>query len=180
MTRSTSAIAACSILCVILCAALSGCGSSGSARTDGPVLTGGSTVGSGGVAGSGTGGTTAGYGGSGTGGRTFGAGGATSVDAAAPDVPQVDAPAVDTKAGLLDGSRDGALAGIDVSPEGQVVSADEWNAKVDEWLPGASDRAFVSGLMGRVVEPGKFANWIAPPLMGINRQPVDFQYVRFN
>ena len=34
--------------------------------------------------------------------------------------------------------------------------------------------------MGRVVEPGKFANWIAPPVMGINRQPVDFEYVRFN
>ena len=34
-------------------------------------------------------------------------------------------------------------------------------------------------LMGRVVEPGKFANWIAPPVMGINRQPVDFEYVRF-
>ena len=31
-----------------------------------------------------------------------------------------------------------------------------------------------------VVEPGKFANWIAPPVMGINRQPVDFDYVRFN
>jgi hypothetical protein len=26
---------------------------------------------------------------------------------------------------------------------------------------------------------GKFANWIAPPVMGINRQPVDFEYVRF-
>jgi benzoyl-CoA 2,3-dioxygenase component B len=37
-----------------------------------------------------------------------------------------------------------------------------------------------SRLMGRVVEPGKFANWIAPPVMGINRQPVDFEYVRFN
>jgi benzoyl-CoA 2,3-dioxygenase component B len=33
--------------------------------------------------------------------------------------------------------------------------------------------------MGRVVEPGKFANWIAPPVMGINRQAVDFDYVRF-
>jgi hypothetical protein len=42
------------------------------------------------------------------------------------------------------------------------------------------DRAFVASLMGRVVEPGKFANWIAPPVMGINRQPVDFEYVRFN
>ena len=48
------------------------------------------------------------------------------------------------------------------------------------WLPSGEDRAFVASLMGRVVEPGKFANWIAPPVMGINRQPVDFEYVRFN
>ncbi len=44
----------------------------------------------------------------------------------------------------------------------------------------SQDRAYVASLMGRVVEPGKFANWIAPPVMGINRQPVDFEYVRFN
>jgi benzoyl-CoA 2,3-dioxygenase component B len=30
------------------------------------------------------------------------------------------------------------------------------------------------------VEPGKFANWIAPPLRGINSKPLDFEYVRFN
>jgi benzoyl-CoA 2,3-dioxygenase component B len=34
--------------------------------------------------------------------------------------------------------------------------------------------------MGRVAEPGKYANWIAPPARGINNQPVDFAYVRFN
>ena len=61
-----------------------------------------------------------------------------------------------------------------------MVSEAEWAAKVDQWLPSAIDRAFVTSLMGRVVEPGKFANWIAPPVMGINRQPVDFEYVRFN
>jgi benzoyl-CoA 2,3-epoxidase subunit B len=74
----------------------------------------------------------------------------------------------------------GALAGAKVSPDGRVVSEAEWNAKKDEWLPSAEDRNFVQSLMGRVVEPGKFANWIAPPVMGINRQPVDFEYVRFN
>jgi benzoyl-CoA 2,3-dioxygenase component B len=74
----------------------------------------------------------------------------------------------------------GALAGAKVSPDGRVLSEAEWNAKVGEWLPTAEDRAFVQGLMGRVVEPGKFANWIAPPVMGINRQAVDFEYVRFN
>ncbi len=74
----------------------------------------------------------------------------------------------------------GALAAVKVSPEGRVVSEAEWAMNVDTWLPSATDRAFVASLMGRCVEPGKFANWIAPPVMGINRQPVDFEYVRFN
>ena len=74
----------------------------------------------------------------------------------------------------------GALSGAKISPEGRVVSDAEWKANVDKWLPSDADRAYVASLMGRVVEPGKFANWIAPPVMGINRQPVDFDYVRFN
>jgi len=74
----------------------------------------------------------------------------------------------------------GALAGIRMSPDGRVVSDQEWAAKKDSWLPTAEDRAFVASLMGRVVETNKFANWIAPPVMSINRQPVDFEYVRFN
>ena len=74
----------------------------------------------------------------------------------------------------------GTLAGVKVSPDGQVVSEAEWNARKNEWLPSDEDRAFVASLMGRVVEPGKFAHWIAPPVVGINRQPVDFEYVRFN
>ncbi len=74
----------------------------------------------------------------------------------------------------------GALAGAKVSPDGRVVSEAEWKANVDAVAASGADRAFVARLMGRVVEPGKFANWIAPPVMGINRQPVDFDYVRFN
>src|SRR5690606_27776799 len=69
----------------------------------------------------------------------------------------------------------GTLAGLRVAPEGNVVSETEWNAHKNEWLPSAEDRAFVASLMGRVVEPGKFAGWIAPPVMGINRQPIDFE-----
>ena len=76
--------------------------------------------------------------------------------------------------------RIGGLAGVKIAPDGRVVSDAEWNAKVNEWLPSEGDRAFVASLMGRVVEPGKFANWIAPPVVGINKQPVDFAYVRFN
>jgi benzoyl-CoA 2,3-dioxygenase component B len=74
----------------------------------------------------------------------------------------------------------GALAGIKMSPDGRVVSESDWAAKKDTWLPTTEDLAFVASLMGRVVETGKFANWIAPPVMGINRQPVDFEYVRFD
>jgi benzoyl-CoA 2,3-epoxidase subunit B len=74
----------------------------------------------------------------------------------------------------------GALSGVKVSPDGRVVSEAEWSANVDNWLPSRQDRAYVASLMGRVVEVGKYANWIAPPVMGINRQPADFEYVRFN
>lgn len=74
----------------------------------------------------------------------------------------------------------GALSGVKVSPDGRVVSDEEWRANVSSWLPTIEDRAFVASLMGRVVAPGKIAGWIAPPMIGINRQPVDFDYVRFN
>ncbi len=74
----------------------------------------------------------------------------------------------------------GTLANTRVSPDGRVVDAAEWAAREREWLATPEDRAFVASLMGRVVEPGRFANWIAPPTIGINKQPVDFQYVRFN
>jgi len=75
--------------------------------------------------------------------------------------------------------RIGSLAGVRVSPDGRIVSEDEWSACRNEWLASDEDRAFVASLMGRVVEPGKFANWIAPPVTGIKGQPVDFEYVRF-
>lgn len=75
--------------------------------------------------------------------------------------------------------RIGALAGVKVSPEGAVVTEGEWAQRARDWLPTAEDRAFVASLMGRVVEPAKFANWIAPPATGVNRQAGDFQYVRF-
>ena len=56
----------------------------------------------------------------------------------------------------------------------------EWQSGCRQWLPTPEDRAFVQSLMRRVIEPGTFANWIAPPSSGINGRPVDFEYVRFN
>lgn len=74
----------------------------------------------------------------------------------------------------------GGFAGHRVSPDGRVLSEVEWAANERNWLPSEEDRAYVASLMGRVIEPGKMANWIAPPPVGINKQPIDFEYVRFN
>src|SRR6266568_4822717 len=74
----------------------------------------------------------------------------------------------------------GTFAGIRVSPDGRAISEAEWAANVGQWLATEEDRAYVASLMGRVVETGKYANWIAPPPIGINKQPVDFEYIRFN
>lgn len=75
----------------------------------------------------------------------------------------------------------GNFAGHFISPEGDVLGKESWENHCDDWMASAADQAFVQSLMtGRVVEPGKFANWIAPPVRGINNQPLNFQYVRFN
>jgi benzoyl-CoA 2,3-dioxygenase component B len=77
--------------------------------------------------------------------------------------------------------RIGGFADMRVSPDGRVLSQAEWQANEHKWLPTAEDRAYVTSLMGpAVVQPGKFAHWIAPPARGINNQPGDFEYVRFN
>ena len=75
----------------------------------------------------------------------------------------------------------GNFAGHFISPTGEVLSEEAWKRHQSQWLPTPTDYAYVQSLMsGRVVEPGKFANWIAPPVRGINGHPLNFEYVRFN
>ena len=77
--------------------------------------------------------------------------------------------------------RIGAFAGMRISPDGKVLSEADWKANGGKWLPTDEDRAYVTSLMGpAITQPGKFAHWIAPPARGINNQPADFEYVRFN
>jgi benzoyl-CoA 2,3-dioxygenase component B len=76
--------------------------------------------------------------------------------------------------------RIGPLSAARIDPEGNVLGEADWTHRHLQWLPSAADRAYVASLMGRVAEPGKFAHWIAPPARGINSQPTDFEYVRFN
>ncbi len=74
----------------------------------------------------------------------------------------------------------GIYAGQSFTPEGNAISADEFAAKRDEWLIRDGDLEYAASLMQPVYEPGKIANWIAPPRRGINGQPFEFEYVRFN
>jgi benzoyl-CoA 2,3-epoxidase subunit B len=74
----------------------------------------------------------------------------------------------------------GSFAGHSVSPDGHLLSKEDWERQSTSWLPSDNDHEFVGSLMGRVIEPGKFANWIAPPARGINNLPIEFEYVRFD
>ncbi len=73
----------------------------------------------------------------------------------------------------------GVFAGLFFDPKGTPLGAEEWERHKDDWLPSAADRAFVKSLQAKaIVDPGKMANWIAPPPRGINGKPTDFEYVR--
>jgi benzoyl-CoA 2,3-dioxygenase component B len=74
----------------------------------------------------------------------------------------------------------GAWANIQTDPQGNLISAEEWNARQYDWLPSEQDRAFVGSLMQRVTEPGKFAGWITAPDGGINNLGFAYEYVRMS
>ena len=72
----------------------------------------------------------------------------------------------------------GVFAGHHISPDGEILTEDEWNARRKEWLPTTEDRDYVNSLMVGVHERGKIAGWIAPPRTGVAGKPIDFEYVR--
>jgi benzoyl-CoA 2,3-dioxygenase component B len=74
----------------------------------------------------------------------------------------------------------GAWVGQPVDPQGRMVPKDAYEARLSDWVPSESDRAFVRSLMQRVATPGKMAAWIAPPERGINNLPVEYEYVKLH
>jgi benzoyl-CoA 2,3-dioxygenase component B len=62
--------------------------------------------------------------------------------------------------------------------DGKIIAREEFERRLPEWIPSASDKAYVKTLMQRVAEPGKMAGWIAAPERGINNLAVDYEYVR--
>ena len=71
------------------------------------------------------------------------------------------------------------FAGTHFDPAGQPLDAATWERRRTEWLASDGDKDYLKSIQAEpVYEPGRFANYIAPPLRGINRQPIDFEYVR--
>jgi benzoyl-CoA 2,3-dioxygenase component B len=65
-----------------------------------------------------------------------------------------------------------------VTPDGKVIDDATWKRDQGKWLPSTDDGEFIKSLMKPVAEPGKFASWIAPPRVGIDNKPGDFEYVK--
>ena len=74
----------------------------------------------------------------------------------------------------------GIYMGLHFDIDGNYLTPTQWAERKHEWLPNDDDRNYITSLMRPVVEPGKYADWIAPPPRGINGQPIDFSYVRFD
>ena len=72
----------------------------------------------------------------------------------------------------------GLYAGLHFDVDGNHLTAAEWEERKHEWIPSVDDKAYIQSLMRPVIEPGKFADWIAPPPRGINGQPVDYDYLQ--
>jgi len=73
--------------------------------------------------------------------------------------------------------RVGVFKGIEATPDGELIPADEFERRRDQWLPSDVDKTYVRSLMRPVYERGKIAAWIAPPTNGINGKPFDYEYV---
>ncbi len=72
----------------------------------------------------------------------------------------------------------GEYANHHFDPQGNLISEETWNQKKDEWLVSDKDRAYIQQIQVQVTEPGKLANWVAPPHAGIKGKPLEYEYVR--
>jgi benzoyl-CoA 2,3-dioxygenase component B len=72
----------------------------------------------------------------------------------------------------------GEFSSIKADVNGNLLNDAEWSKRRGKFLPSDSDRDFIESLMKPQMEPAKFASWIAPPKVGIDNKPGDFEYVK--
>ncbi len=71
----------------------------------------------------------------------------------------------------------GEFGKLSIDPNGNILTAEEWQQQAADWLPSEQDESYLQSLMQPVMERGTYAKWIAAPKSGINKKPGDFEYV---
>jgi benzoyl-CoA 2,3-dioxygenase component B len=74
----------------------------------------------------------------------------------------------------------GEFQSVKASPDGAILGDAQWEKQKNEWLPTKADGDFIQSLMQPCWEAGKFASWIAPPKVGIDNKPGEFEYVKIH
>lgn len=74
----------------------------------------------------------------------------------------------------------GVFKDLPLDPTGTLLGQTEYNEKKTDWLPTKADGDFIQSLMVPITEPGEYAGWIAPPKIGIDNKPGDFEYVKLH
>jgi benzoyl-CoA 2,3-dioxygenase component B len=72
----------------------------------------------------------------------------------------------------------GEFRDVHASPQGERLDEPAWQREQDKWLPSRADGDFIASLMKPVYQTAQFAGWIAPPRVGIDNKPGDFEYVK--
>ncbi len=74
--------------------------------------------------------------------------------------------------------RIGEFSAIHADTEGNPISEQRWDGGRESMLPSDDDNRFITSLMHAVHAPGNYAGWIAPPRIGIDNKPGNFEYVK--
>ena len=72
----------------------------------------------------------------------------------------------------------GEFQHVKASPDGKVLTDEQWIKMKDQWVPSKDDGAFIESLMVPCWDRGKYASWIAAPKVGIDNKGGDFEYVK--
>ncbi len=74
----------------------------------------------------------------------------------------------------------GEFRNVKVSPDGKLLTDEQWIKNQEKWLPTKDDGAFIQSLMKPQWERGQFASWISAPKIGIDNKAGDFEYVKIH
>src|SRR5260370_39116208 len=74
----------------------------------------------------------------------------------------------------------GEFAGHRISPSGEMLTEEQWQAQSHAWLPDDDDMKFIGSLLKPGQERGKYAPWSRPPRVCVTNQPAGCPVVKID